>query len=1227
MAVIVLCSIAAGAIVTLVRGPWMWGSLLILPAAAGLAILLLYRLNDSLLRRSLQLAILASFALHLLVLIVTSLTVIFGNSLPAEKVVVAKRPERKIVVSNKQQKFVIQQPQKHQITETQVEPEKKRETTTVKPQPVPVVEQQQKPDQQVVKKRVEQTSMPRVAKQLSRRSRSTQEVKPKPSSSVSKSEPARQQVQQPTSTPRPSETQLARRQQSQRSNADRQAPAASSKSRTPEPVLSRRKTEAAKIAERTGESVARMRSETPSIPKVVNRRSTNPKNGNPKRVERVVKSEPSAVQVARNEKNRMASQKTRTNVQTQIQPRLQSSSQRNVNRSEANLASSKSSNTTRQSTTKTPTATNAVQVAASSESASQKSAQTVPRPQNLAVSRSTAGTMGAGRSQNLDRVRGGQPSPVRIASDSSNKRRSNRMAENIAMSSLQKSTRLDRGRSESSKRVLKSEKITWSKRSGSSAPAETTLQASAANISTAIANSAQSTAAEKGSSMLDLGASKVVPELAAERRGGGGLPQLSNTLTRPTPTQSGSRTNQAPQVSQSLSGSAFNNPTDTPAEVGVEQSESANAVERNTNVAQAGASRGESQSREFESSNNASVTEIAGGPVARRESTSGESSLSDEEVENKSQFGNARDGVAQAPRVDRNVEFGSGGNREVQILEAGDSSEDVSNTVIARRATDQMTGGSLVGTASKIVASSMAGLPLLGQGAGESRRRSDREAVLDGDDRTNLSRRSLTSNLPRVDVPAGLANAVDSTGEEEQVVAENLTANDSQTASIERRAADNNLQMPAVAVQLDTEIGAGGLADMVSRRVGSVTDSITDSETLSPSRDSRFQRKEFGGMPTVAPDATLAKEAFRSRNPAALADSGPQTEAAIEAGLEFLARYQLADGSWTLGQFDNENALFQNQLNSDTAATGLALLAYQGAGYNHKQYKYAPQLQQAVAWMVANQSASGGLYIEADEASNKNCRMYSHAIAALAMAEAYGMTQDPELREPAQRALDYMVDTQDQERGGWRYFGDRRNRSTDTSVTGWMMMALKSGKLAGLEVPASSLEKIDMWLGVAEDPNAKSQFRYNPYAVDTVGKSRAHGRKASTTMTSVGLLMRVYTGWGPTDQRFLLGADALLKQLPGDSSSRERDTYYWYYATQVMKHAGGKHWEQWSKKLHPLLVGTQETSGEYRGSWHPFEPVPDRWGPQGGRLYVTTMNLLSLEVKYRLLPLYENTIK
>jgi hypothetical protein len=43
------------------------------------------------------------------------------------------------------------------------------------------------------------------------------------------------------------------------------------------------------------------------------------------------------------------------------------------------------------------------------------------------------------------------------------------------------------------------------------------------------------------------------------------------------------------------------------------------------------------------------------------------------------------------------------------------------------------------------------------------------------------------------------------------------------------------------------------------------------------------------------------------------------------------------------------------------------------------------------------------------------------------------------------------------------------------------------------------------------------------------------------------------------------------------------------------------------------------------GSWHPYDPVEDKFGRFGGRIYVTAMNLLSLEVDYRLLPLYEST--
>jgi hypothetical protein len=109
----------------------------------------------------------------------------------------------------------------------------------------------------------------------------------------------------------------------------------------------------------------------------------------------------------------------------------------------------------------------------------------------------------------------------------------------------------------------------------------------------------------------------------------------------------------------------------------------------------------------------------------------------------------------------------------------------------------------------------------------------------------------------------------------------------------------------------------------------------------------------------------------------------------------------------------------------------------------------------------------------------------------------------------------------------------------------------------------------------------------------------------------------------------LQGADYLAENPPAIGTSRnpQRDTYYWYYATQVMYHMGGDHWQAWNGRLHPLLVESQVRSGAMAGSWNPREPVPDRWGPHAGRLYVTTMNLLSLEVYYRHLPLYQDTLR
>jgi hypothetical protein len=138
--------------------------------------------------------------------------------------------------------------------------------------------------------------------------------------------------------------------------------------------------------------------------------------------------------------------------------------------------------------------------------------------------------------------------------------------------------------------------------------------------------------------------------------------------------------------------------------------------------------------------------------------------------------------------------------------------------------------------------------------------------------------------------------------------------------------------------------------------------------------------------------------------------------------------------------------------------------------------------------------------------------------------------------------------------------------------------------------------------------------------------NQAHQRLPSRVMTAEALLMRQYLGWKRDNSYMTAGADYLRANLPqwGTATANNRDAYYWYYATQVMFQMGGQHWQDWNGNLRALLVDSQVASGPWAGSWEPFSPTPDRWAREGGRLYVTAIHLLMLEVYYRHLPLYQN---
>jgi hypothetical protein len=124
-------------------------------------------------------------------------------------------------------------------------------------------------------------------------------------------------------------------------------------------------------------------------------------------------------------------------------------------------------------------------------------------------------------------------------------------------------------------------------------------------------------------------------------------------------------------------------------------------------------------------------------------------------------------------------------------------------------------------------------------------------------------------------------------------------------------------------------------------------------------------------------------------------------------------------------------------------------------------------------------------------------------------------------------------------------------------------------------------------------------------------------------MTAEALLCRQYLGW-PRDLPALVnGVNGVWTEL---QASEARNIYYWYYATQLLHNMQNKAWKQWNPRVRDALVRMQvQSKGCDHGSWSPFEPVPDVWGARaGGRLFTTSLSILTLEVYYRFLPLYRN---
>lgn len=365
-----------------------------------------------------------------------------------------------------------------------------------------------------------------------------------------------------------------------------------------------------------------------------------------------------------------------------------------------------------------------------------------------------------------------------------------------------------------------------------------------------------------------------------------------------------------------------------------------------------------------------------------------------------------------------------------------------------------------------------------------------------------------------------------------------------------------------------------------------------------------------------------------------------KTSESVKRGLLWLKKQQNEEGWWSLkGPY--RDGVSQSIADNLSAATGLAILAFQGDGNTRQVGEHHVVVRKAWKWLLKQQDEDGSFFREGTTTS----RFYTQAVCTIALCELVAMEKKKgkgnDLLSAAQKAVDYLVERQNDDLGGWRYdvtthekwiADGKKNRKqitvekavdSDLSVTGWCMMALMSARAADLYVPDETLKRIESFLDLVEQDDgtaysySKTEWSIRP------------------SMTATGLLCREYLGWNQTNPILLRGAAALVEpdnlvhypkheEVSRGKTRETTNVYGWYSTSMALKQLGANHilWRTWNEALSREVPEHQESvQSSEAGSW---DPRDDDYYFGGGRLYVTCLSILCMEVYYRHLALYSN---
>lgn len=308
---------------------------------------------------------------------------------------------------------------------------------------------------------------------------------------------------------------------------------------------------------------------------------------------------------------------------------------------------------------------------------------------------------------------------------------------------------------------------------------------------------------------------------------------------------------------------------------------------------------------------------------------------------------------------------------------------------------------------------------------------------------------------------------------------------------------------------------------------------------------------------------------------------------AIARGLAYLAEAQQEDGAFPSGWGKN------------TGITSLCVMAFLAKGYTPGAGRYGEVINRGVDFVLASRQETGMLV----GSGRSQGPMYSHTISTLMLSEVSGMA-DPQRQSKIDEALPealrvilaaQQVRKREVFKGGWRY--QPNSSDSDISCTGWPLMALRSARNNGADVPK---EAIDNALGfVMRCRTRDGGFAYQP------------GSGPGAARTGVGLLCLELCG-RHRDEAAIAAGQWLLKRPP--RGPNERYFYYAvYHCSQGMFQLGDEYWEPFAAQMYETLLKAQQGNGAWpKGAAH-----------REGECYATAMSVLAMSVPYCQLPIYQ----